>query len=1169
MHGREKEMDIIGKLFKKFEKKSENFTFDVDFLREYILISIKSDEKIIPIYKISEDNEILNFSESDMFDLTEDRSRLILSYEDIYNLDKHTLDILNLPEILNGVIYVDNSTYFLNLNGVRFNYKVTDGLNEYRIIYKNYICNKNNNKRFFIEKEQYELIKLIDAYNRDTEKNKLANEQYKILNGIKNTSHKANIILNDALRKEDDLVILDSVELDFLPVSNDFLEVVPYSSELNEEQNEKLRQVFKESEISKDFYILDFGRKKVKVVVSNELKNGLKVIKKNESKITVKDFITRKSEIFESESENIEFNYGPRCVGLGYLNYRPSPIQNDSEVDWFHKEFPEIMTDPIIRLKPEHLNYLKEKLEEGNDEVLIQFDTDEGIKKLFIPKEELVNEINKLNDSIKEIYEYNNVTMLNDLIELAKLNSEDDYFEYNGNYVRNPKNIKMMENIRDSIKEKGKEKIIKEKEEVLLLKDNISELEYTENAVKSLLETVEIPENLKSSIKLLEHQKIGLAKMQSLYKSSKVNGLLLCDDMGLGKTLQILSFLAWLKEKNEITPSLIIMPTSLISNWFNNSEDTNKQGEIQKFFKSNTFKVGILEGKKSSEEITKYNNFDIVLSSYESLRINHKETGKIKWKVVICDEAQKMKNPRTLLTTAIKTQNVQFKIACSATPIENSLIDLWCLADFVKPGLLKSQKQFEKEFVSQLKVKDMDDDRRKDINNKLKEIIENFYIRRTKDEELPKDFPKKIVIYDRISPSKVQVDRMNELYALRSNGGTPLAIIQGLIMVCSHPILIDKSEEENWSNKELVESAHKLGHVLTILADVKLKNEKVIIFTKYRRMQKILKQVIHNFFDIRVNIINGEDDTHSRRRLLDEYKKKEGFNVIILSPEAAGVGLNIVEANHVIHYTRHWNPAKEEQATDRAYRIGQEKDVYVYYPIISDINYNNKETSREIFRTVNEWIDKQVEEDVKNKSPEEKLNKIIIKKKKMLKDFFLASSSELDDDDLKGFNDEESDIENNLEKNIEIESIDSLDPSTFEKFAVVLLEKEIENSRGFVTPQSGDKGIDGLILSDRLNILIQCKHTKKLDNKAVKDLNFGEAVYSKELNLKFHKLVIFTSTNDVANNIIEHQKKYDERIQVYNRNKIAELLKKYPTKPCEIHYRDKRHSIEELKELIL
>lgn len=1155
-------MNIISKILKKFTKEKENVEFNLSYRNDYILISINNNGKRVLFSEI-ENNAILSLSESDIFDISEDNNNLILYYENVYDLDKEVKELLKLPSFMDNAVYIDNSSYFLNNNGVKFIYTITDGIDEYKVVYKNYIRNKNSNEKYFLEKDQYELIKLIDAYNKDASKNKLANEQYKLLSIIKEAAQKTNIILNEVLRKEDELIVLDKIELDFLSLNNNFLEVVPYSPELNEEQNEKLRDAFRNANNSQDFYILNI-EKKIKIVVSNELKDALKIVKKNDSKISNRDFISRKSEIFESESENIEFNYGPRCLGLGYLNYRPSPPQNNSEVDWFHKEFPEILTDPIIRLKPKHLKILKDKLENQDTDIELEFETEEGIKKIIIPKEDLENEIVKLEKSIKEIYEYKSITMLNELIELAQNSPESDYFEYKGNYVINPKNINLIKNMRDSIKENEKEKVIKEKEKVLLLKDNILDLEYSENILKSTLGSVEIPQSLKKEILLLEHQKEGLAKMQSLYKSSKINGVLLCDDMGLGKTIQILSFLAWLKEKNEVTPSLLIMPTSLITNWYNIDSDKDKKGEIQKFFKEGTFKVAILEGKKTEEEIKRYTDFDIILSSYESLRLNHKETGKIKWKVVVCDEAQKMKNPKTLLTTAIKTQNIQFKIACSATPIENTLIDLWCLVDFVKPGLLKSQKHFEKEFLNQLKVKKLDIEKRKDINNKLKNLIENFYIRRTKDEKMPSDFPKKIVIYDRINPSKEQKEKMCELYELSSQGKTPLSIIQGLIMVCSHPLLVDKSEKIEMNSQRLIDSAHKLARIHNILSKIKEKNEKVIIFTKFKKMQDILKNVINYWYDIRVSIINGDIDTALRKKLLDEYRQKEGFNVIILSPEAAGVGLNIVEANHVIHYTRHWNPAKEEQATDRAYRIGQKKDVYVYYPIISEVKNFKENYERETFKTANEWIDSQIDEDVKDKSPEEKLNKIIIRKKKMLKDFFLASVSEFSDDDIRGFNEIQLDIEQNLK----IESIDNLNPDDFEKFAIVLLEKEVKGSRGFVTPQSGDKGIDGLILSEKENILIQCKHTKKLDNKAVKDLNFGEAIYSKELNKKFNKLIIFTSTNDIAQNVIEYQKKYDDRVKIYNRSKIAELLKKHSIKPTEIYERDKRYTVEEIKKYI-
>ena len=152
-------MDIIGKIFKRLEKKEEKLEFDVNYRNEYILISIKSNGKIISIEDVNDD-DILSFSESDIFDISDDKSKLILDYENIYDFGMETREILNLPPLLDGAIYIDNSTYFLNANGLKFNYTITDGFNEYRIISKNYISNKENNEKYFLEKEQYNLIKL-------------------------------------------------------------------------------------------------------------------------------------------------------------------------------------------------------------------------------------------------------------------------------------------------------------------------------------------------------------------------------------------------------------------------------------------------------------------------------------------------------------------------------------------------------------------------------------------------------------------------------------------------------------------------------------------------------------------------------------------------------------------------------------------------------------------------------------------------------------------------------------------------------------------------------------------------------------------------------------------------------------------------------------------------
>ena len=1156
-------MGLIEKLFKRTKEKDKKLKFSLKYEEKYIEITLKLGDEIISLKDLKGEVGVSNLSKTDIFEIDSSGDKLLLEYNEVYNLDRLTLRLLKLPKFFPGLVYIDNKGYF-GSSKVEFEYTISLGIDKYIIVNGNYIESINNPEKYVLTKEQYDLIKLIVQYNNDSNKNKEINEQYRMLNAIKDISHKTNLLLNETMKKEDELLLLENIELDFLESDEDYLEVVPQSSQLSKEQNENLRKVFKSANLSQDFYLLNIDNKKVKVVVNRDLKDALKVVKSNE-KISKKDFVKRESPVFDIDSKNVEYNYGPRVIGLGYLNYRPSPAPNISEMDWFSKEFPKIMTDRPIILKPEHLSYMQDKFNnlEDFEETELKFDVEGDEKKLFISKENLANEIKKLENSIKEITDYNKAKTLDEIIEIAEAdNYSQDYIAYKGNYIRKF-DKEVAEQYRDDLREieiekrENKKNTTKDQEKVLLPKDNIETLDYTEDIEKIKEEKVELPNSLRYSegIELKEHQKEGLLRIQSLYKKSNVNGLLLCDDMGLGKTIQILSFLAWLKEKEALRPSLLIMPTSLITNWY----DEKNIGEIQKFFLDDTFKVKILDGKKSREEIAELRNYDLVLTSYESLRINHKETGYIEWKVVVCDEAQKMKNPKTLLTTAIKTQNALFKIACSATPIENTVVDLWCLTDFVKPGLLESQKDFEQKYMKPLSSNDINDNKRREINNKLSDLLGEFYLRREKEKVLSSDFPKKIVIYDKIKPSSQQEEIIENL---KNTGKAALAVIQGMIMTCSHPQLVDRDVDEVplGSEESLIEEAYKLAHIHTILTKVKEKNEKAIIFTKYRKMQKILWNVIKYWFEIEVGIINGDADKSARRRVLDEFRKKEGFNAIILSPEAAGVGLNIVEANHVIHYTRHWNPAKEEQATDRAYRIGQKKDVYVYYPIISNV----ESIEREEYHTVDEWIKKQLEVDMTDSSPEEKLNRIIVKKKRMLKDFFLTCGGEFDDDMAKEF----AAMSNGVEKDLSIEVIDNIAHQEFEKLAVVLLEKEYNSKYGLVTVESGDKGIDGLIFSEKGNILIQAKHTKRLDTNAAKELFYGEKIYSKTLNRSFPKLIVFTSAS--KNNISEDIKKMekDGEIEIYHREKLTELLNKYPTKITELLDKDVRYSIEDIKRYI-
>jgi SNF2 family DNA or RNA helicase len=211
-----------------------------------------------------------------------------------------------------------------------------------------------------------------------------------------------------------------------------------------------------------------------------------------------------------------------------------------------------------------------------------------------------------------------------------------------------------------------------------------------------------------------------------------------------------------------------------------------------------------------------------------------------------------------------------------------------------------------------------------------------------------------------------------EDYKADSSGMAILKAIQRLIMISSHPRLLDPQLPQGIKVKNLISESKKLENTIDILNEIKFRKEKVVIFTKYKKMQVILKRVIYEIFGIDVKIING-DAICDRFGVVEDFNKKEGFNILILSPKAAGVGLNITGANHVIHYTREWNPAIENQATDRTYRLGQKLPVTVYFPIA---------TCEGIFTV------------------EEKLDDLLNSKKKLMRDIIIPTNLDIKVEEL-------------------------------------------------------------------------------------------------------------------------------------------------------------------------
>jgi hypothetical protein len=496
---------------------------------------------------------------------------------------------------------------------------------------------------------------------------------------------------------------------------------------------------------------------------------------------------------------------------------------------------------------------------------------------------------------------------------------------------------------------------------VLLVAGNIDEVDHGRSRVDTirlgLAANADLPLALLPSTTLREHQLKGVGWLQHLYALSPelTSGCVLADDMGLGKTLQLLTFIAWcIENEPEGLPILIVAPVSLLDNW----EREMKQF-LQPKIGSEALKLygrSLLEARTHKQDIPPEirahgiqnllrfgwrQNKRVVLTTYETLRDQEFSLARQDWSIVICDEAQKIKNPAARVTQAMRAMKARFRIACTGTPVENSLTDLWCLYDWIQPGLLGSLNQFGRDFRRPIEARDGQDEA---ALEKLRTLIEPQLLRRTKA-DVAKDLPAKIE--DTVCKSLPMSSFQSRLYrseitgyhdkrTLQSHLGGQSAAMLGLLhtlkLICAHPHAVRPEGDP-------LEVSPKLRWTLQKLREIQSVGEKAIIFTELRDIQRTLQLAILDTFGFRAEVVNGDTNANSdrgpsRQDLIDKFQKRAGFGVIILSTTAVGFGVNVQAANHVIHFTRPWNPAKEDQATDRAYRIGQKRDVYVYYPTI-------------------------------------------------------------------------------------------------------------------------------------------------------------------------------------------------------------------------------------------
>ena len=449
---------------------------------------------------------------------------------------------------------------------------------------------------------------------------------------------------------------------------------------------------------------------------------------------------------------------------------------------------------------------------------------------------------------------------------------------------------------------------------------------YVSNVIKKFdkvkSKNYEIPKDLNATLR--DYQVSGFEFFKTL--SDYQFGGILADEMGLGKTIQTIAFLLSNKDKKNI----VITPTALIYNWKN---------ELEKF--APTLKVGLLHAAKSEREkiLDNIDNYDVILTTYTTYKNDIDKYKNINFDYCIIDEAQNIKNPDAIITKAIKNVNAKVKFALTGTPIENNIMELWSIFDFIMPGYLYNKSKFKSIFVN---------------NDKniieLKNLIKPFILRRTKKEvitELPDKIEQKIIIdlekehkraykgYVNLITRKIKENNQDNI--------TVFSYLTKLRQLCLSPELMVK----NYQGKN-----SKLDVLINIINDSS--DEKILVFSQFTKVLEVIGKRL-NEENILYSYLDGKTSAKDRVKLVEEFNTNNN-KVFLISLKAGGTGLNLTSANIVVHFDPWWNPAIEDQASDRAHRIGQKNVVNVIKLIAKGTAeervINLQETKKELIEDV-------------------------------------------------------------------------------------------------------------------------------------------------------------------------------------------------------------------------
>lgn len=987
---------------------------------------------------------------------------LSVSYENLYEIDKSLYNLLELPEYFKGFLGIDMSG---TPNSVQCQFRVrfatSDGqpIDSVRrqgsIIAVNY-------KNYLIEQDFYKVLTAIDEAAK-------TNSEYHRWKVIELATVSNNHIKFTGLPADNLITTVENIQLDIISNHDGSLDLQPkFGSLTSKGRSYYDTQIINENQTN--LLITELVDKKTKryAIGQEALKAARRISKKRISKEDAGKFLTNPQAFILNEDEEpnqiaLDFNMNYRIIGMGepYVGYFGS-IPFDS---------------PIAKI-----------LSENGSAEIVQV-TRESIKQLFNNKTEqqiqgTIEDLNKAIESGAEKLNIMGEDFYRSQFKTAKITLEK--FLKTTNFGVNPTStqerlVLQIQNNDDT------EVVIPSLER----KKSLSEISIN-NTNPGLLFN-----NLRYDPK--SHQISGLNWLIDLYENGFSGGVL-ADDMGLGKTYQMIAFFDYLLNKNTSSKILIVAPTILIDTWAN---------EIGKFIRNHeNFRVQILRGDSLRRVATKhsgFNTFDqtkilndnmsptIILTTYQTLtnyQYSFAENDKWNFECIVFDEAHAIKNPSSLQSIAARavSAGIKFKALLTGTPIENELRDLWALFDVFDPNHFGTWRNFRKDFYT---------DNNEELDYKLRLKTSKYILRRLKS-DLSLELKAKIEVTRSIDMSS----ESDGYFKILNSNENALTRMRGLKDFCLHKILTQKEIEQSiLYQPNILETFPKTIDLINLLKEIQAKKEKVIIFAINRVLQTLLKYHLEQIFHISIGVINGDTNKGAKvNELLDSFKKQNGFGILILSTLAAGVGLTITEANHVIHYERWWNPSKEDQASDRAYRIGQQKDVYIYH-LLASLNGNT--------------------------TFDEALHELISYKRKTAG--FLIPSKKIEESELG----EAIGIHMSLS-----EKLDSLDGNSFEDIILKLY-----SSMGYECMKTPipEHGADVIANKEGERLAIQCKYAENgrpRDSSGIAQLILEANYWNPTKKVAVTNVIFESIARTIAN---------ENSIQLLEREELMELLKKHST----------------------